>query len=432
MIFSDIQQDIESRVRRGRIHPRYEDYCISNIPLAVAYLFGVQSESPIVDILTRANLWPSKKLRVINFVIDGLGYKQWLRLLDRHPLLRKITDIGTLTPLTSVFPSTTAAALTTLHTGLTPQQHGLTEWLVYFEEVQKLIFTLPFSALGHIKRDSLVDDGVDPQLLFHDRTFYQALLDAKVKPFVFTSRSYIHSVYSKLVHAGSRIISFKHLSGAFTKLHQWLVDVSGPAYAYVYWNGVDHEAHTHGPESQECEAAVEKFCTHFEGQLLRGLGAEEMKDVVIMITADHGQIAVDPERTVYLNDYPEVAENLCLNNVGERIAPWGSARDVFLAIESGRLEQVYNFLASNLAGKAQVLKVDQAIDGGLFGRGNMHSRFRSRFGDLLILPDDHRTIWYEHIAGQRFGLRGLHGGLSAEEMLVPLALVKLQDLKTDI
>lgn len=428
MIFTDIQLNIERRASEGRIYPRYEDFCISNLPSAIAFLLGAQSQSPLSEALRRAGLEPSKNYRVINFVIDGFGYDQWLWHAERIPFLRRLTEVGSLLPITSVFPSTTAAALTTLHTGLTPQQHGLTEWLVYFEELQKLIFTLPFSALGKVDRDGLLAEGADPKILFNGKTFYQSLAAAGVRSFVFTPRSYVHSAYSKLVHAGSKIVPFKHLSGAFVKLRHLLAQVAGPAYMYVYWNGFDHTAHMHGPDSDDCSVAVQKFSDLLEKQFIGCLDAKAAENVIVLVTADHGQVRVNPEQTIYLNDYPEVTASLLHNAADEQIGPWGSARDVFLSVEPDKRIEIRDFLTSTLAGKATVLETAEAIEGGLFGVGEMHPRFRSRVGDMLILPDENSTIWYEHLSGQKFGLFGLHGGLSSKEMLVPLMILRLKEV----
>jgi len=53
---------------------------------------------------------------------------------------------------------------------------------------------------------------------------------------------------------------------------------------------------------------------------------------------------------------------------------------------------------------------------------NLHKQFRSRIGDILILPRSNLTVWYEHIKGKKFAMLGMHGGMSPDEMLVPFAV----------
>ena len=85
-------------------------------------------------------------------------------------------------------------------------------------------------------------------------------------------------------------------------------------------------------------------------------------------------------------------------------------------------------LGEELEGQAQVLTVDQAVDLGLFGRGEPHPRLRSRAGNTMILPYDGHHVWYHHLPHSQFELRGHHGGLTEAEMLVPLVVARLSDL----
>ena len=89
-------------------------------------------------ILDKAEVTPVNSKKVVLFLIDGFGYKQWLNYADKYEFLKRFTKKGVVTPITTVFPSTTAAALTTINSGLTPQEHGLPEWWVYFDEIGKM------------------------------------------------------------------------------------------------------------------------------------------------------------------------------------------------------------------------------------------------------------------------------------------------------
>ena len=71
-------------------------------------------------------------------VIDGMGEALLRQAGQGTQLLAH--RIGR---LTSVFPSTTAAAVTTLLTGLAPAQHGLTGWHMYLAEAGSVLAVLP-------------------------------------------------------------------------------------------------------------------------------------------------------------------------------------------------------------------------------------------------------------------------------------------------
>lgn len=83
----------------------------------------------------------SSPQNVILLLIDDFGYNQFLKYANRYLFLNRLLDHGALMPLTAVFPSTTATSITTINSGLTPQEHGLIEWHLYLEE-DYCVFTL--------------------------------------------------------------------------------------------------------------------------------------------------------------------------------------------------------------------------------------------------------------------------------------------------
>jgi hypothetical protein len=142
------------------------------------------------------------------------------------------------------------------------------------------------------------------------------------------------------------------------------------------------------------------------------------KRILFLMTADHGQVEVDPETTIYLNREPRFAgieSFLKTNRRGQLLVPAGSARDMFLYIKEDLLEQAQSFLAPRLDGKADVVQTESLIENGYFG-SEVSSRFRERAGNLVILPYRYESVWWyeKDKFEQRF--YGHHGGLTPEEM----------------
>ena len=79
--------------------------------------------------------------------------------------------------------------------------------------------------------------------------------------------------------------------------------------------------------------------------------------------------------------------------------------------------------------KAEIMETTSAIKKELFGIGKINKKFLERTGNLLILPYDNETIWFEHFKGLKFGSIGHHGGLNQNEMLIPFMASKCHDLK---
>jgi len=424
MILEEIQRQIEAQQQGKFIYPRYKDYCFSNIPSSILYLFGLKKTTLLSEILDKARITQINPKKLVLFLIDGLGYRQWLKYADKCEFLERLIRRGVIAPLTAVFPSTTAAALTTINSGLTPQEHGLLEWWVYFDELDKIIATLPFTPMGEKGRDKLLDDGVDPKILFDGKTIYKILSEAKIPSFTFIRNTYAQSAYSTAVHKGSETIFFINSSDLFVNLRKKIEEIPAPAYFYVYWDATDSMAHTYGPGTEQYLAELDSFFYLFQNEFLGKMERGLADEVCILLTSDHGQVNVKPKETIYLNRYPEIVSNLEIGPNGNKILPWGSPRDIFLAVKQEKRDEVLEFLTKTLQGKATVMKNERALEDGLFGKGKLHKKFRNRIGNLLILPYDGTTIWYEHIKDKKFDLLGMHGGLSPDEMLVPFAAAR--------
>ncbi len=428
MILNNIEAKIDKPGPEGFIYPQYDGYCFSNIPSLASYLFGLITASPLSEIAIRADLRPVASQKVIVFLVDGFGFSQWLECTKEYDFLRRLTANGVVSPITAVFPSTTAASVTTIHSGLTPQEHGLLEWWVYFRELGRVIVTLPFQELGGKVQDELLQSGIDPKILFDGQTWYGKLTESGIRAINLIQSQIAYSGYSSRVLADSEIIPFSDLYDLMKHLLAVVSDVSNPVYVHVYWGEIDSAAHMYGVKSPEYLAEVDKFFSLLSREFLDRVPSKASQNTTIIVTADHGQISVDPARTLYLNEYSELVDCLRIGRNGERILPWGSARDVFMNIESRKIDQAFSFLSHALEGEAKVVTSEEALRSGLFGRGQQHSEFKSRIGDILILPYGDGTFWYKRPYEERFKLRGMHGGLSTDEMIVPLAVARLVEL----
>jgi len=430
MILTEVQQNIERRICGEVVRPCYASYCLSRLPSAILGLLGVpQPEHPLRNILRQAAANQRSPRKVVLLLIDGFGWRQWLRVAEHYAFFGRLTERGVVAPITTVFPSTTAAALTTIHSGLTPQEHGLPEWWVYFAELDTIAATLPFTPMGATGRDRLLSAGVKPSILYDGQTIYQRLAKAQVPSFTFIRADYARSAYSSVAHKGSRTIAYINASDLLVNLRHKLLEVPGSAYFYVYWDAVDAIAHTYGPHTEQYHAELTGFSYLLVKELLDKVDARVAEEVMLIVTADHGHINVAPKATLYLQRYPTLVRSLQRSSAGKPILPWGSPRDMFLAVQEERLAATATWLRRRLRDHATVLTIDDALQQGLFGLGKPHKRFKSRVGNLLILPHRDHLVWYEHIKGKKFDLLGMHGGLTVDEMLIPLAIAPLATLR---
>jgi predicted AlkP superfamily pyrophosphatase or phosphodiesterase len=427
MVHEEAGDSIREQSSNGNfLYPCYEGKCISNIPGTVLELFGVKNDRKLpVEIGTEVD----EESKVVLFVLDGFGYNQFLRYCEGNRFLTNLAGKSSVFPVTSVFPSQTTNALTTLNTGLTPQEHGLFEYYLYLKEVDRIVSTLSFEPLGFKRRNELADRGFDPKLLFSGNTIQNTLREAGVRTFVHIYTGYAYSSYSKVIFDGSTIVPNLKSSDLIVNLRKTLQKEEGPAYFFVHLSNLDTIAHEYGPHSYEYRAELSVISYILQKELVEKIDRKTAEETLLLMTSDHGGVSIVPQNTTYLNGFPQVIENLQFGKSGKRILPTGSPRDVFLHVREEKLRETRELLVQKVGGKAKIVETEEAIKAGLFGLGEVGSEFFDRVGNLLILPYGNETVWFEHIKGRRLNLLGHHGGLTEEEMLVPLAITKLNNLK---
>lgn len=425
-----IQNGLEGTVLRkydeyDRILPDYRGYGINAIPNSILKIFDTEPVGPELDDKLVTGIDLQKFSRVILFYIDGLKYDSVLESSVNGGFFKKVAERGIVSPITTVFPSTTASANATLNTGLEPIDHTLLEWEMYYHETGALIYTLPFRPVTW-KYEKQARK-LDPRSLFEGGTIHSMLRDRGVDSYVFVNRAITKGVFSKQIFEGSSMISHSYLTDCVVNLRKLLESTQSPLYSYVYLESADSIGHEYGPETDAYMAEVNNISRVMEKELIDKIDPIAAKETLIIFTSDHGQVPVKPESTVYLNDLDDIENSFELHMNG-RIPPVGSPRDLFLHIEPERLEETQTVLEERLYDRADVLTISDAIGQGLFGKGQASQKFLMRSGNLMILPRWNETVWYKMKGVTELSLLGLHGGLNRNEMLVPLGIADLGEL----
>ncbi|MFC7136622.1 alkaline phosphatase family protein [Halobaculum litoreum] len=112
------------------LFPAYADYCFANVPGTVASVLGADAGRR----LPSDTVPDGEYSNVVVVLVDGLGWDRYRARRESVPLLDTLGAAGRASRLTSVYPSETAAAITTMHTGATPAEHGLLGWNVLFRD----------------------------------------------------------------------------------------------------------------------------------------------------------------------------------------------------------------------------------------------------------------------------------------------------------
>jgi len=352
---------------------------------------------------------------VVLFLVDAFGWRFFERFQDM-PFIKRMAKHGRIEKLISQFPSTTAAHLTTIHTGWNVGHSGVHEWYYYEPQLDAIIAPLLFSFAGSKYREDLTSTGIHPSLLYPRGIFYPELKKMCVDAYVFGIRDYTPSTYSNAVMAGAALWSFNTLSEAFVNLGLLLEQETKPAYVHLYFDKIDSLCHEYGPTAPQTEAEIETFLLmmeHYFERMFKG-----KKKVLFLMTADHGASEVDPKTTTYLNSSPGFAgfeRFIKTNRKGQLLVPAGSARDMFLYIKDELLDEAHAFLATRLEGKADVVKTETLISDGFFGP-EVSSRFRERVGNLVVLSYRYESTWWYEKDKFEMKFYGHHGGLTPQEM----------------
>ncbi len=338
---------------------------------------------------------PDRADRVVVILLDAFG-SVFLERFGDHPLLRDIA----VCPLSSQFPSTTAAHVTTMHTGLPVLEHGVYEWNVYEPSLDRVITPLRFSFAGDRDGDTLRAAGVDPRdLVPSDPCLYERLAAHGVVSLVYQPDAFSPSTYDSAVVRAADIRPYRDLTEGLTDALR-SVSALERGYAYVYFHGIDLTGHVSGPSSDDFASAVRYALDAVEAALV---AASPPDDVLVLLTADHGQVDVDPEQMIWLDDLHPPLRAM-------RLRPAGSARDVFLHVDD--IEGTIAALSPHVETLATADMPEFAAAG---------PRLRERLAPVCVLPPPGRMAWLRSATDISSHFRGHHGGRTPEETSTYLA-----------
>jgi hypothetical protein len=378
--------------------------CFDQLPATVERLLTGETDGPAL----MEPLLGGRFDRVVFVYLDAFGWVLFERHAG-HPLFARARAQGVVVELTSQFPSTTTAEVTTIHSGLPVAEHGLYEWHLYEPALDRLITPLLFSYAGDGQRGTL--GGVlDPDSVFPRESVYTGLGEAGVRSTVLLPAAIAGAIPNIALLRDADVLPYTTPEAAMAAATAALEPA--PAYVHVYLDEIDSLMHAVGPEGPFVDAAVRLA-------LDAVAGAAFAPGTLILLTSDHGMSPVDPQRTVYVNEaWPQLTGHLETGADGKPLAPAGSCRDLFLHARTGHVDEVCAGLAERLGGIADVVPVEQLLAEGIFAEPS--DRLRARLANVAVLPHYGEAVYWHEPGRFVQKLHGQHGGLSPEEMEIPL------------
>jgi hypothetical protein len=373
--------------------PAFAGPCLSNL---VPALLNQVDRTAVLGLPDWMPAPVARARQVVLLVLDGLG---WEQLRDR-PVVAPTLASATGGPITTVAPSTTATALTSLVTGLPPAVHGMVGYRVQVDS--KVLNVLGWRLGSTDARRVVRPREFQPFPVFprHGGSHRdEEGLGGGARTPVVSRADYAPTGFTA-AHLGDSVLHGWHMpSGLVLEVRELLQ--AGEPFVYAYYDGIDRVAHARGlGEHYEAELrSADRIVADLLDMLPPG--------AALVVTADHGQVAVGPSVEVLGGD---VMDGVLLLS--------GEGRFRWLHARPGAVEDVAAAAASSFGHVAWVRTLEEVVDEGWLG-GEPVPEVASRLGDVVLVPFAPTAFLDPADVGEQ-RLVGRHGSLTSAEMLVPL------------
>ena len=358
-------------------YPEY-DRSILSVASSVLKHFGVtdcrHKSLPEFD-----KLLNKKYKNVIVMLFDGLGVSAVNEHLTENDFLRK----HFVCPISSVYPSTTVAATTTIESGYSPAETAWLGWDLYFDEIGESVAVF---------RNTLQKNG-EPAADYNAAAKYipYKSIFKKIEEVNGKKTAYYISPFSK-----PRVESVKDIRKTVYRLSK----KRKRKYIYTYWYQPDKAMHDYGTDSKEVReqillinGEVEKLC-------------RRLKNSVVIVTADHGLIDGTNE---YLEDYPQLEEML-------KVPPSIEPRALSFFVKDRKQDEFKTEFNRLFGDCFKLMTKEEVFNSNLLGFGKPHKKASDFVGDFLAVATGEKSIF---IKREEHEFIGVHAGLTEEEMTVP-------------
>lgn len=382
-------RDLLAEAAAGQlVAPAYGSDSLSDVlPSIAASLGGVGSDDPRGNVL---GLPPAH--RHVVALVDGLGWSITQHALGHARWLGQ--RFAQARPITAGCPSTTATSLTSLGAGRPPGEHGIVGYMFRPGEGLPVMNALSWDA------------SVDPHSFQPHETVLEHLHASGIEVTRVMPARHQGSGLTESGLRGGRFVGMVREDDVEARTRQ-TVQASRrgeSSVVYVYDRSVDHAGHVHGVASDQWLIALEQV----DGWL-RDLRASLDDDVCLIVTGDHGMVDVPFENRLVFEEEPELVRDV------DQLAGEGRFRQLY----TSEPDEVARRWARVLGERAWVRTRDEAIAEGWFG--SVEPRVAPRIGDVLVAAREEWAVMTTSLPGE-FTLVGMHGSLTAEEMLVPLVV----------
>ncbi len=368
------------------IFPDYNN-CLTNLSNSILKHFGLDINHPTLKEIDE--LLNNDYENIIILVYDGLGSKIIDEVLDKNSILKmnKIKDI------TSVFPATTTAATSSILSGLNPVEHGFLGWHMYFKDLDKTV-----ALFKNTEKDT--NKAIEDYNVAGEKLKYQSIIEKINKeteysayglfPFGLGSYETREKLYNQIIN---------------------LTKIKSKKFIYAYVEEPDYSLHEYSIKNEEVKKLITTINAEVESL------KDELKNTLLMVTADHGHIESSP---IILKEYPDIF------NLLERTTSL-EPRAVSFKIKQDKQEEFKKLFNKYFSEDFKLYTKEEVKTQKLFGEGKENKYFSDALGDFMAIGIGNKYINYDEYKEDNIVFKSHHAGLTEEEVLVPLITISQKD-----
>ena len=382
-------------MEKSIILPNYE-HCILNLITSILKNYNVETKHKSLESMD--NILNNKYKNVVFIILDGMG----------EHILEKVSPTGyfrkkEIDCITSVYPSTTTAALTAYYSGKPPYETGWIAWSQYFKEY-----------------------GRDIDMLSHRESYTSRdLKNARIN--VFDTIVKYKSVFEQIEEALPNIKAYEITPSYSDKrakrsiradsIDEIIMNIEtlcknpDEKFILAYCDNPDGLLHKFGTDSEEVKEFIENIERKIE-DMCKNL----TEDTVVIISADHGH--KDINKAYSILDYPEIQKCLIL-------PPSLESRVVTFWVKEDMKEEFVKNFNKNFENDFWLMTKEEFLEKNMLGFGKKHPKIDDFIGNYIALSISDSIIKLEtYLTEGKKIKKSTHCGLTKEEMEVPVIIIK--------
>lgn len=378
------------------VYPDY-NHCILNLITSILKYYKVKTKhSSLKELDEKLN--NKNYTNIVFIILDGLGH-HILNNTSKNNFFQK----NQIDCITSVYPSTTTAALTTYYSGKPPYETGWIAWSQYFKEYGRALDMLPHEE--SYQKDSLKNVSMD---VFKTLVNYTPIYEQIEKASPNVKAYEIMPNYSD--RRSKRTIKADNISEICESITS-LCKNTERKFVLAYSDNPDGLLHKYGCNSNE----VKEFVLNTEKQI-ETMVKDLPDDTLVIISADHGHKDINKAYT--LLDYPEILDCLIM-------PPSLESRVLAFWVKDDKKELFEKLFNNEFKDKFLLMKTDEFLNKNMLGFGEKHKKIDDFIGNYIALSISDSIINIEtYLNGGKPIKKSTHCGLTKDEMEVPLIVVQ--------